>query len=166
MAKVRIEITGGDNRYMPFRAHEGDAAFDLRACFTGPKKVEMHLADGCVDHLQQELVLLRPGSTAIVPAGFKMALEPGYEAQIRPRSGNSIRGLRVANAPGTIDSGYRGEVCVILYNAGQEPISIRDGDKIAQMVIQRLPDVELEVVEYVSENTERGADGFGSTGTV
>ena len=96
-----------------------------------------------------------------------MELEEGWEAQIRPRSGNALKkGLTVLNTPGTIDSLYRGIVGVILYNAGESPISISKGDKIAQMVIQRVPDVELEFVDSIERETERGVDGFGSTGLV
>lgn len=179
MTKVKIEITGGDKKYMPFKAHDGDAAFDLRACITDETMAEIHLDDGDTivssgktksfpDSASdgKRKIALPSGATALVSAGFKMEIEAGYEAQIRPRSGNSIKGLTVANSPGTIDSGYRGEVKVILRNSGAGPIIICDGDKIAQMVIQRLPEVELEEVSSVSNDTERGADGFGSTGTV
>jgi dUTP pyrophosphatase len=95
----------------------------------------------------------------------KIALPAGYEAQIRPRSGLAARlGLTVLNTPGTIDAGYRGEICVILYNTSRDAIAIRRGMKIAQMVVHKLPDVELDWVPHIDDDTDRGAKGFGSSG--
>jgi len=111
-----------------------------------------------------EPVVLGPGERALVPAGFHMALPPGYEAQIRPRSGLAAKhGVTVVNAPGTIDADYRGEVKVILANLGGEPFTIRRGDRIAQMVIQPVLRAELKPVERLPD-TERGQGGFGHTG--
>jgi dUTP pyrophosphatase len=110
---------------------------------------------------EQELAL---GARAAIGTGLAMALPKGYEAQVRPRSGLAFkRGVTVANAPGTIDADYRGEVKVILINLGQEPFVVRAGDRIAQMVIAPVSRCEpLEVDEL--DDTDRGAGGFGSTG--
>lgn len=108
--------------------------------------------------------VLEPGARALVPAGFAMALPDGWEAQIRPRSGLAYRsGVTVANAPGTIDADYRGEVKVLLVNLGDAPFEIRRGDRIAQMVIAPAPQVRFRSVERLEE-TARAAGGFGSTG--
>ena len=101
---------------------------------------------------------------AKIPTGLYMELPAGYEAQIRPRSGLAARfGITVLNAPGTIDSDYRGELEVILVNLGTETFTVNDGDRIAQMVICPLVRAEISEAEFLSE-TERGAGGFGSTG--
>ena len=107
---------------------------------------------------------LEPGRRALVPTGIAIALPEGYEAQVRPRSGLAIhRGLTLLNAPGTIDADYRGEIRVILVNLGNEPVVVERGERIAQMVIQKLPAIVLEEVD-VLPGTERGAGGFGHTG--
>jgi len=105
-----------------------------------------------------------PGATAAVPTGLKIAVPPGFEAQIRPRSGLALKNsILVPNSPGTIDADYRGEIRVILLNGGADVFVIRRGDRIAQMVIKPVPAVVLEEVDEL-EDTERGAGGFGSTG--
>lgn len=107
---------------------------------------------------------LAPGTRALVPTGIALALPPGYEAQVRPRSGLALRhGLTVLNSPGTIDADYRGEVGVILVNLGEEPVTLTRGMRIAQMVVARCAAVRWDE-RAVLEETERGADGFGSTG--
>jgi dUTP pyrophosphatase len=106
---------------------------------------------------------LVPGQRALVPCGFAMALPPGYEAQVRPRSGLAARhGVTVLNAPGTIDADFRGEVMVIVINLGQEAFLIERGDRIAQMVVA--PVVQPAFVLGDLDATERGTGGFGSTG--
>jgi dUTP pyrophosphatase len=150
-------------------AHQGDAGIDLIAC---------------------EDLSLAPGDRALVPAGLRIALPPGMEAQVRPRSGQALkRGLTIPNAPGTIDPGYRGPVKVILMNAapaltaadlegGQEgslqarlarglrarTIRIERGERIAQLVFARFERPAIEIVERLSLETGRGEGGFGSTG--
>jgi dUTP pyrophosphatase len=107
---------------------------------------------------------LMPGMRVLVPCGFAMALPPGYEAQVRPRSGLAARhGVTVLNSPGTIDADYRGEVMVILINFGEEPFVITRGERIAQMVVAPVSQPEWSGVEELDE-TGRGAGGFGSTG--
>jgi len=134
---------------LPLPAYEtgGSAGMDLRAAVS-----------------EDAPMRLEPGARALVPTGLKIALEPGYEAQVRPRSGLALKhGLTCLNSPGTIDSDYRGEVGVILINHGQAPFVIRRGERIAQMVIARHEQAEtIEVAEL--DETARGAGGFGSTG--
>jgi dUTP pyrophosphatase len=128
---------------LPAYAHEGDAGMDVRS-----------VAD----------VVVAPGGRALVPTGLVMLLPPGYEAQVRPRSGLALKhGVTVLNTPGTIDSGYRGEVGVILANFGDSEFHVGKGDKIAQIVVA--PVTRAEVVESDTvDSTDRGAGGFGSTG--
>ncbi len=114
--------------------------------------------------LESSLVLA-PGDRALVPTGFAMALPQGFEAQVRPRSGLAAKhGVTVLNTPGTIDADYRGEVKVILANLGQDPFEIERGERIAQMVIAPVTQASLCEVDTLPE-TDRGAGGFGSTGT-
>ena len=109
-------------------------------------------------------IMLAPGRHALVPTGLTIALPPGYEAQVRPRSGLAARhGVTVLNAPGTIDADYRGEIGVLLINHGDAPFAIRRGERIAQMVIAPVIQVELVPAESLS-TTDRGSGGFGSTG--
>jgi len=118
--------------------------------------------DLCAD-LEADLVI-QSGDRALVPAGFSMEIPQGYEAQIRPRSGLAFKhGLTVANAPGTIDSDYRGEVKVLLINLGKDPVTLKQGDRIAQMVIAPVIQTTLVEKNDLSE-TQRAAGGFGSTG--
>jgi dUTP pyrophosphatase len=147
-APVTVEI-----RYLPHhenlpplaRMTEGSSGFDLHAACDGE-------------------IVVEPGRVALVPAGFEMAVPPGFEAQVRPRSGLALKNMiGLLNSPGTIDSDYRGEVGVILFNFGSEDFTVRRGDRIAQMVICSLPETELVETE-VLERTVRGPGGFGHTG--
>ena len=107
---------------------------------------------------------LQPGARALVPTGIALALPAGYEAQVRPRSGLALRhGITVLNSPGTIDCDYRGEVQVILANLGAETVTIRRGERIAQLVVAPVTRVEIARVAELPETT-RGSGGFGSTG--
>jgi dUTP pyrophosphatase len=109
-------------------------------------------------------VVLAPGKYALVPTGLSIALPPGYEAQVRPRSGLAAKhGVTVLNAPGTVDADYRGEIGVPLINHGDVPFTIRRGERIAQMVIASVVQAELVPVTTLSATT-RGSGGFGSTG--
>jgi dUTP pyrophosphatase len=111
-----------------------------------------------------DVVFIEPGKVVRVPAGFQLSMPPGYEAQVRPRSGLALNHrIGILNSPGTIDSDYRGEVSVIMYNFGDEDYVVRRGDRIAQIVFSRLPDVELVAVEDL-DGTKRGPGGFGHTG--
>ena len=130
---------------MPLRASAGSAGFDLRAAVDAP----------CV---------LEPGARRLIPTGFSFEIPPGWEAQIRPRSGLALRhGITVLNSPGTVDSDYRGEVGVILINHGAEPFEVRRGERIAQAVFARVAEIEWEEATELSDS-ERGTGGFGSSG--
>ncbi len=112
-------------------------------------------------------LVLAPGQRALVPTGLVIALPPGCEAQVRPRSGLALKhGITVLNSPGTVDADYRGEVCVILVNLGDQPFTVTRGMRIAQMVVARYERFAWRQVDGVEElpATERGAGGFGSTG--
>ena len=140
---IKICMAEGCDDLFPKKAHEDDAAFDLRS------RTELTIPSGKI---------------MLVPTGIFMELPVGYEAQVRPRSGLALKhGITVLNTPGTIDAGYRGEIGVILINAGENDFAVARGDRIAQMVVQQLTDVQLVSVDALSETT-RGAGGFGSTG--
>jgi dUTP pyrophosphatase len=113
---------------------------------------------------EDQPMTLAAGQHALVPTGLMIALPPGYEAQVRPRSGLALKhGVTVLNAPGTVDADYRGEVAVLLINHGAEPFTIRRGERIAQMVVAPVTAANLVAVATLSA-TERGGGGFGSTG--
>ena len=144
--KVALQVLPhGEGLALPAYETEGAAGMDLRAALAEPRT-------------------LQPGERALVPTGIAIALSPGTEAQVRPRSGLAVRhGITVLNSPGTVDCDYRGELQVPLINLGHEPFEIARGDRIAQMVVARYERVEIETVEQL-DDTERGGDGFGSTG--
>ncbi|HSG28365.1 MAG TPA: dUTP diphosphatase [Candidatus Krumholzibacterium sp.] len=109
-------------------------------------------------------MVIGPGRTALVPAGFKLAIPAGFEGQVRPRSGLALKeSIGVLNSPGTIDADFRGEVCVILHNFSDRPFTVRRGDRIAQIVFCSLPSVDM-VTSPTLDGTDRGAGGFGHTG--
>ena len=141
--KIRIHRTH-PSAVLPAYAHgpEEDAGMDLRAV---------------------EEVTLEPGVPHLVPTGLTIELPPGYEAQVRPRSGLALKhAITSPNSPGTIDPGYRGEIRVILLNLGREPYTVHPGDRIAQMVVARYEAVDWEESELASST--RGTGGFGSSG--
>ncbi len=130
---------------MPQYETSGAAGMDIRALLSEP-------------------LVLKPLERALVPTGIALEIPSGFEAQVRPRSGLALKqGITILNAPGTIDSDYRGEIRVILANLGSEPVTIADGDRIAQLVFAPVIRAELAETVILSE-TERGVDGFGSTG--
>jgi len=146
--EIRIQIArlpGGEGLPLPRPATPGSAGSDLRAAVEAPR-------------------CLAPGQRDLIPTGFAIAVPEGYEAQVRPRSGLALgSGIVLPNAPGTIDSDYRGELKVILLNAGSEPFVVERGDRIAQLVIA--PVVRPRFVEVgCLDGTKRGAGGFGHTG--
>lgn len=147
--RIRVEITReahAQDLPLPEASTQGAAGLDLRAAVVEPIRIS-------------------PGERRLVPTGWRIALPAGYEAQIRPRSGLALRhGILLPNSPGTIDADYRGEIQVILMNAGTQDFEIERGDRIAQLVVA--PVVRPEWVEVGSlEPTERGEGGFGHTGT-
>ena len=148
MTTVRVErLPHAEGLALPAYETTGSAGMDLRAAVA-----------------EFEPVVLAPGERRLIPTGLKIALEPGYEAQVRPRSGLALKhGVTCLNSPGTIDSDYRGEVGVILINHGQIAFEINRGERIAQMVIAPYAQAVMAEVDALDE-TERGSGGFGSTG--
>lgn len=145
MDMTKVKILNKSNNPMPEYKTSGSAGMDLRAYLSTP-------------------VYIDPMDRYTVKTGLYIELPEGYEAQVRSRSGLSISaGLIVLNAPGTIDSDYRGEVCVILMNLGEKPVCVKNGDRIAQLVICPVARAEIEAVDTLN-STERGAGGFGHTG--
>ena len=144
---MKIQIINNSKHALPQYATPLSAGMDLRANLDNP-------------------VTLKPLERCLIPTGLSIALPDGYEAQVRPRSGLALKkGITVLNSPGTIDADYRGEIRVILINLSAEDFVIEDGERIAQMVIARHEQAEWEAVEVLNE-TERGAGGFGHTGTL
>ena len=149
MSEVEIKIKRLPGRPagigLPARATPHSAGYDVCAANPAP-------------------IVLAPGARALIPTGLTLAIPPGYEVQVRPRSGLALKhGIIIANAPGTIDADYRGELQVILLNLGQEPFEVRAGDRIAQLIVSRVLAASwVEAAEL--EDTERSAGGFGHTG--
>ena len=142
---VKIKIVNRGRQQLPAYATELSAGMDLRANI-------------------DESITLNPMERRIIPTGLYIALPPGYEAQVRPRSGLALKhGITVLNSPGTIDADYRGEIGVLLINLSTEPFVITEGERIAQMVIARHEQGQFEVVEHLDQ-TERGEGGYGHTG--
>ena len=143
MLKVKINNRG--RQPLPTYATALSAGMDLRA------------------NIEEDITLL-PLQRQLVPTGLHIALPEGYEAQIRPRSGLALKhGITVLNTPGTVDADYRGEIMVLLVNFSNEPFTVKDGERIAQMVIAKHEKVDFELVDTLDE-TERGAGGYGHTG--
>ena len=141
--QVKIVMLAGCEDLIPAKAHSSDAAFDLRS------RVDM---------------LVPVNRSTLVPTGVFIELPVNFEAQVRPRSGLALKhNITLTNSPGTIDAGYRGEVGVIIFNHGPEEFAVKRGDRIAQMVIAELPEVELQIASTLSDS-DRGEGGFGSSG--
>ncbi|OYW78534.1 MAG: deoxyuridine 5'-triphosphate nucleotidohydrolase [Sphingobacteriia bacterium 32-37-4] len=146
MSTLAIKIVNQSNNELPSYATLGSSGMDIRAFMTEP-------------------IVLQPSERGLVPTGLFVEIPPGYEIQIRPRSGLAIKqGITCLNSPGTIDADYRGEIKVILINLSNEPQTINPGDRIAQMVVQKVELVQWVAVEELS-NSDRGTGGFGSTGS-
>lgn len=143
---MKVKVINKSGMDLPTYATVASAGMDVRAAIETP-------------------VTLAPLGRAVVPTGLFLEIPVGFEVQVRPRSGLAAKkGITVLNAPGTIDADYRGEVCVILVNLSQEPFVIERGERIAQLVLARHEVIEWETVETLEES-QRGAGGFGSTGT-
>ena len=142
---MKVQIVNNSKHELPKYATKLSAGMDLRANIEEP-------------------IVLQPGERRLIPTGIHIGLPQGYEAQVRPRSGLALKhGITCLNSPGTIDADYTGDVGVILINHGQEPFTINDGDRIAQMVIAKYKQVTWVEVEAL-QATERGDGGFGHTG--
>lgn len=143
---MKVKVVNQSKHELPHYATELSAGLDLRANLDAP-------------------VELKPLARALVPTGLFIELPAGYEAQIRPRSGLAFKhGITVLNSPGTIDADYRGEVKVLLINLSDSPFVINDGERVAQMVVARHEQISWQLADSLDE-TERGAGGFGHTGT-
>jgi dUTP pyrophosphatase len=146
--RIPIKITrlkGNKDLPLPEYESEGSSGMDIRAAVKEP-------------------VLLKPGEIRLIPTGLSVSVPSGFEAQMRPRSGLALHhGIGMVNAPGTIDSDYRGEIGIIMINWGNEPFKIRRGDRIAQMIISKVYRAELSEVDAL-DTTYRGQGGFGHTG--
>ncbi len=143
---IEIKVVNRGHQQLPAYATSQSAGMDLRANLDEP-------------------VVLKPMERRLIPTGLHIALPEGYEAQVRPRSGLALKhGLTVLNTPGTIDADYRGEIGVVLINLSEEPFTVNDGERIAQLVIARYEQAGLVVVRELDE-TERGSGGYGHTGT-
>ena len=142
---MQVPIINRSHHALPAYATSQSAGVDLRANLDAP-------------------IELQPLQRALIPTGLFIALPAGYEAQVRPRSGLAIKhGITVLNSPGTIDADYRGEICIILINLSDQPFTINDGERIAQMIIARHEQAEWQLTDTLDE-TERGAGGFGHSG--
>lgn len=142
---LKVQIINRSKHPLPAYATPLSAGMDLRANLSEP-------------------LTLAPMQRCLVPTGLYIALPPGFEAQVRPRSGLALKkGVTVLNSPGTIDADYRGEICIILINLSDEPFVIKDGERIAQMVVAQHEQAAWEEVEVLDE-TRRGTGGFGHTG--
>ena len=142
--KVR-RLEDGNNMPLPVYESQGSSGMDIRAAV-------------------KERISLKPGEIKLIPTGLAVSVPPGYEAQIRPRSGLALHhGIGMVNSPGTIDSDYRGEIGIIMINWGTEPLEIKSGDRIAQMVFSRVYRADLVEVNDL-DATSRGHGGFGHTG--
>lgn len=145
MEKIRVKIVKDKEVLLPQYMTEESAGMDVRALLTEP-------------------VILKPLERALIPTGIKMEIPRGYEVQVRPRSGLAIKnGITLLNSPGTIDSDYRGEIKVILVNLSSEPFEVKNGERIAQFVLQKVYQMNLEECQELGD-TERSSGGFGSTG--
>ncbi|MDQ2092154.1 dUTP diphosphatase [Marimonas arenosa] len=151
MVRIRLSWVGGADRAVALPSYEtrGAAGADVRA----------NLPD-------RREVVLAPGERALVPTGLRLEIPHGFEVQVRPRSGLALKhGITLPNSPGTIDSDYRGELGVIVLNAGTEPFTVTHGERIAQLVVAPVVQAGFDMAEELSD-TARGAGGFGSTGRV
>jgi dUTP pyrophosphatase len=148
LERIHIQIKRLENNPdlpLPDYETKGSSGMDIRAAVEGP-------------------VILNPGEVKLIPTGFAMSIPPGYEGQVRPRSGLALRhGIGMVNSPGTIDSDYRGEISIVMINWGRKPFTINRGDRIAQMVIGKVYRADLVNADSL-DSTLRGAGGFGHSG--
>ena len=146
MATVKVKVINTSGQALPAYATPASAGMDLRAA-------------------SEQDITIAPGGRVVIPTGLRVAIPEGYEIQLRPRSGLALRdGITLLNTPGTIDADYRGEIGVILINLSDRPFTVKNADRICQMVLAKVPQIEWEAVDELP-STERGDGGFGHTGT-
>jgi len=164
-----VKVINESANKLPRFETPGAAGADVRADFSRIAKFPIKVYGGAEvisagEAHEKVMIKLTPHSRALIPTGLFMAVPEGYEMQVRPRSGLALKeGLTVLNTPGTIDSDYRGEVCVIIINTSNEDKFIEDGERIAQILLKKAQQFNWEEVETLDE-TERGAGGFGHSG--
>jgi dUTP pyrophosphatase len=142
---MNIKVVNKSNNALPKYAHDGDSGLDICASLSKD-------------------IIIEPKSVRLIPTDIYVSIPKGYEFQVRSRSGLALKNkIFVLNSPGTIDSNYRNSIGVILCNMGDEEFVVKNGDRIAQLVLQRVPEVEWEEVDNL-DNTERGLNGYGSSG--
>ena len=147
MDRIKVKIVNRSGHDLPAYETFSSAGMDVRACLESP-------------------ITLAPLQRALIPTGLRIQLEHGYECKVRPRSGLALKkGITVLNSPGTIDADYRGEIGIILVNLSDQPFTINDGERIAQLVVTQYTRMEWETVSQL-DSTERGDGGFGHTGLV
>ena len=168
---MKVKVINLSENTLPKYETINAAGLDLRVDFSriSPEKPLKTFGDSEVvfagENHVKSMLRLDPGARALIPTGLKIGLPEGYEAQVRPRSGLALKkGLTVLNTPGTIDADYIGEVGIILINLGFEAVWIEDGERIAQLVLKKVEQIEWEEVRSLKE-TERGEGGFGHTNT-
>jgi deoxyuridine 5''-triphosphate nucleotidohydrolase (dut) len=145
MERIKVKIINRSGHELPAYETPSAAGMDIRACLSEP-------------------ITLQPLERALIPTGLRIELPHGYECQIRPRSGLALKkGISLVNTPGTVDSDYRGEIGVIMINLSNEPFTVTDGERIAQMVVKEYVRVDWEPAERLDE-TKRGDGAFGHTG--
>lgn len=156
--KIKFALYNDDQAFSPVKAHDADACYDLFArSYAFPENLDE----------EKDAVILAPGRRCLARTGLFLEMEPGWEALVRPRSGNALKyGLTVLNTPGTIDAGYRNEVGVILHNAGYAAVDLSRGLKIAQIAFRLIPEHAMTRIAQSEFNadTERNLKGFGSSG--
>ena len=161
MEKVLIKLTtlNNDPAWVPNRAKQDDACYDLVArAFAEPGELSVEVTD----------IVIEPQGRVLAKTGVFLQLEPGWEAQIRPRSGLALKdGVTVLNTPGTVDAGYRNEVGVILFNSSKSPVKLGAGMRVAQMAFRPIPEHAIELIppEDYDTNTDRNLGGFGHSGS-
>ena len=166
---MQVNIINISNNQLPQYETPQSAGLDLRADFSRvtPQNPIKLFGEGEIifneEGHSKVMLRLEPGSRTLIPTGLYLALPKGYEGQVRPRSGLALKkGITVLNSPGTIDADYRGEVGVILINLGQETVWIEDGERIAQLVLNKVERVDWDIVESLDKTERHG--GFGHTG--
>lgn len=176
MNNPKLKICNKSPHENPSYAKPGDSGMDLRAWIkydaSDPKETNVPCTAGCrpwFDAQKQVYgIALKPLERVLIHTGIYVEIPYGFEIQVRPKSGQALKkGITVLNTPGTVDVNYRGEICVIVANLSNDSVDIEDGEKIAQMVlcpVQHEGMVDIEIVDEISTDTERGVGGFGHTG--
>lgn len=166
MNNPKLKICNKSPHENPSYAKPGDSGMDLRAWITPTDNPQFGQCDGKNPPVYG--LTLKPLERVLIHTGIYLEIPVGYEVQVRPKSGQALKkGITVLNTPGTADSSYRGEICVIVVNLSNQNVNIENGEKIAQMVlcpVQHEGMVDIEIVDEISTDTERGVGGFGHTG--